>query len=83
MAIKFFKTIEPFGEFSNFARYSVTLDNYSWPTAEHYFQAQKHIGTPYYHEIRQAKTPRIAANLGRDRAHSLRPDWENEEMRTK
>ena len=74
--IKFFKTKEPYGEFSNFSRYAVQLDGYSWPTAEHYFQAQKHINTPFYHEIRQAKTPRIAADLGRDRAHPLRPDWE-------
>ena len=76
MAIKFFKTKEPYGEFSNFSRYAVDLDGYSWPTAEHYFQAQKHIGTPLYREIRQAKTPRIAADLGRDRTHPLRPDWE-------
>lgn len=34
--------------------------------SEHYFQAQKFAGTPYLEEIRAMKTPREAANKGRD-----------------
>lgn len=67
---------EPYGCFSNFAPYGVKLDGLWWPTTEHYFQAQKFAGTPYMDEIRQAETPKIAAELGRSRAHPLRPDWE-------
>ncbi len=66
----------PYGCFSNFAPYPVRLRGKSWPTSEHYFQAQKFSGTPREHEIRRARTPRRAARLGRDRRHRPRRDWE-------
>ena len=75
--INFYHLGEPYGEFSNFARFPVRMQGKTWPTSEHYFQAQKYAGQPREEEIRQAKTPRIAANMGRDRAHNLRPDWES------
>lgn len=53
------------------------LDNLWWATSEHYFQAQKFIGTPDLEQVRQARTPKDAANMGRDRSRTLRPDWEN------
>jgi len=77
MSIKFYKLKDPYGCFSNFSRYPFTLDGDDWKTTEHYFQAQKYIGTPRYNEIRDAETPRIAADLGRDRSLPLRPDWED------
>ena len=67
---------EPYGCFSNFSRHGFIWDELYWPTTEHYFQAQKFVGTPYLDQIRQLKTPKDAANLGRDRALPLRPDWE-------
>ena len=75
--INFYHLNEPYGEFSNFARFPVRMLGKTWPTSEHYFQAQKYAGTPREEEIRQAKSPSIAARLGRDRAHKLRPDWES------
>lgn len=65
-----------YGCFSNFAPYSITLKGVVWPTSEHYFQAQKFVGTEHEDAIRRAKTPKLAANLGRSREHPLRPDWE-------
>jgi len=76
MAIKFYSTHGAYGSFSNFSRHSIFLDNHSWPTVEHYFQAQKHIGTPRYKAILKASTPKIAATLGRERDKPLRADWE-------
>ena len=76
MKIEFFRTREPYGEFSNFSRHSITLKGKIWPTTEHYFQAQKFAGTEHEEKVRLAPTPRIAANIGRDRNLPLRTDWE-------
>lgn len=67
---------EPYGCFSNFSAHGFTLDGAYWPTSEHYFQAQKFAGTPHAEEVRQAKTPKDAANMGRERKRPLRKDWE-------
>ena len=75
--VHFYSTAEPFGEFSNFARYPITLGGEHWPTSEHYFQAQKFADAAYRQLIRGAKTPMIAARLGRDRSQKLRRDWES------
>src|SRR5262245_18609741 len=74
--INFYHLNEPFGFFSNFWRSPVLLKGIRWPTTEHYFQAQKFAGTPREEEIRLARSPMIAARMGRSRAHKLRPDWE-------
>ncbi len=74
--IKFYHLEEEYGCFSNFARYPINLNGKTWPTSEHYFQAQKFVGTKYEEEIRLAKSPRIAAEMGRDRKNPLRSDWE-------
>lgn len=52
------------------------LDGQWWLTVEHFFQAQKFAGTPHAEEIRQASTPKRAAEIGRDRKRPLRSDWE-------
>jgi len=77
MIINFYHLGDPYGEFSNFARYPIQLHGKTWPTSEHFFQAQKYAGTPREEEIRHAKTPSEAARLGRDRKVGLRPDWES------
>src|SRR4051794_33998401 len=74
--IKFYKLNEPYGEFSNFSPYPIELNGRVWPTSEHFFQAQKFADTEHEEAIRQAKSPMIAARMGRSRARPLRPDWE-------
>jgi N-glycosidase YbiA len=74
--IKFYRTKEEFGEFSNFADFPLDLDGLEWPTSEHYFQAQKFLEPKIREQIRKAPTPGEAARLGRDRNHPLRCDWE-------
>ncbi|MFZ6780397.1 NADAR family protein [Undibacterium sp. Ji83W] len=75
--IKFYSAEDEYGEFSNFARYSISMKGKTWPTSEHYFQAQKFVDAIYREKIRKANTPAIAARLGRARTEKLRPDWES------
>ncbi len=67
---------EPYGCFSNFSAHSFELDGQTWPTSEHYFQAQKFAGTAYVGVVKRAKSPSEAAKVGRDRSLPLRPDWD-------
>jgi len=77
MTINFYSSDElPYGCFSNFARYGFESDGVWWPTAEHFYQAQKFVPTPYAELIRRAETPRRAADLGRAPFPPLRQDWE-------
>jgi len=75
-AIRFYRVGEPYGEFSNFAPFPITIAGLTWPTSEHYFQAQKFAGTPHADTIRQTPSPATAAKLGRSRNFPLRADWE-------
>ena len=77
MSIKFYATGDLYGEFSNFALFPFKLDGKIWLTSEHYFQAQKFVDEAYREKIREAKSPLIAAWLGRSRTVPLRPDWED------
>src|SRR5882672_7308237 len=74
--ISFYRVSEPYGEFSNFSPHPLELKARVWPTVEHYFQAQKFAGTEHEELIRLAKSPMVAARMGRSRERPLRPDWE-------
>jgi len=74
--IYFYSDRAAYGCFSNFSAHGITLNGRWWPTSEHYFQAQKFAGTPHEEAIREAKTPKQAATMGRERTRPLRPDWE-------
>ncbi|MGW1280223.1 NADAR family protein [Streptomyces tsukubensis] len=77
MTIYFYGTDDvPYGCFSNFSAHGLELDGQLWPTSEHYFQAQKFIGTRHAELVRRARTPLRAAELGRDPSRPLRRDWE-------
>jgi len=74
--MRFYRLNEPYGEFSNFSPHPFELDGRIWPTSEHYFQAQKFPDTEHEEAIRLAKSPMIAARMGRSRDRPLRADWE-------
>src|SRR6266850_6593611 len=76
MRILFYRLNEPYGEFSNFSPHPFELKGRRWPTSEHYFQAQKFAGTEHEEGIRLARSPMIAARMGRSRQRPLRHDWE-------
>lgn len=79
MTIYFYKVWQPYGCFSNFSLHSIEMQNTLWATVEHYYQAQKFVGSPdreviplIYH----ASTPEEAAALGRCSTYQMRSDWE-------
>jgi N-glycosidase YbiA len=74
--INFYSTSDEYGAFSNFAPYPIALGGATWPTSEHYFQAQKFENPADRDAIRKVKSPMIAARMGRDRKRKLRRDWE-------
>ena len=76
MTIYFYTKNDEFGEFSNFSNHGVELEGLWWPTVEHYFQAQKFHDISYREKIRNAPSPKQAAELGRSRKVPLREDWE-------
>jgi len=76
LTIYFYSTTDTYGNFSNFSRYGIEVDGQWWQTVEHYYQAQKFEDGAYRERIRMAHTPKQAAELGRNRAMPLRPDWE-------
>lgn len=75
--LKSYAVNEAYGEFSNFALYPIKLKGKYWPTTEHYFQAQKFAGTAQEEKIRKAKSPMLAAKLGRNRKIQIVKNWDN------
>ncbi|MHC5541517.1 NADAR family protein [Singulisphaera rosea] len=75
--INFYSVSDDYGSFSNFSPHPIRLGGKTWPTSEHYFQGQKFVGTPDENDVRQAKSPMIAARMGRSRKRPLRKDWES------
>jgi N-glycosidase YbiA len=76
MTILFYSLRAPYGCFSNFSPHKIFLKGTWWPTSEHYFQAQKFAGTEHEEQVRLARTPQRAADMGRERNRPLRADWE-------
>ena len=74
--IEFYLVNEPYGCFSNFSRHGFELEGLYWPTAEHYFQAQKFARTEHARRIATARTPKEAARLGRARVYGQRVEPE-------
>jgi len=75
--VRFYHVSAEFGAFSNFAPYPIRMVGETWPTSEHYFQAQKFADVAYQAKIRETKSPMQAARMGRDRKQTLRGDWES------
>ena len=79
MTIYFYKVWQPYGCFSNFSPHGIQMQGTYWPTVEHYYQAQKFVGSVdavIIPIIQAAETPEEAAALGRCHTRQLRSDWE-------
>eukprot|EP01059_Diplonema_ambulator_P003742 TRINITY_DN13451_c0_g1_i1.p1 TRINITY_DN13451_c0_g1~~TRINITY_DN13451_c0_g1_i1.p1 ORF type:complete len:186 (+),score=42.78 TRINITY_DN13451_c0_g1_i1:40-558(+) len=73
----FYSTRGVHGCFSNFSSHPVVIDGRRYATTEHYFQAMKFVGSPVDMEaVADAPSPKLAAQMGRDRKRPLRKDWE-------
>lgn len=77
MAIKFYRTRDEYGAFSNFAKYPVEIDGKVWPTTEHYYQAMKFVNVNAQEAIRNLDTPKEAASAGRSSGFGpIKEDWD-------
>ena len=76
VTLRFYETSRPYRCFSNFSKHPIEVDGRIWATSEHFFQAAKFSDAPDVDAIWAAKTPFLAAQLGRERHRSLRPDWD-------
>lgn len=75
MSIKFYKTLAPYGEFSNFHRKVYKINGIKYKSSEHYYQSKKFEGTEWEEYIRNQRTPKFAASEGRREDLPLREDW--------
>jgi N-glycosidase YbiA len=79
-ALYFYDCNKPYCEFSNFfdmRKHTLVLYGQSWPSTEHYFQAQKFVvpGNPAFNAICQASSPRQASDIAKQHANKVRRDW--------
>lgn len=74
--IRFYSKSPEYGWLSNFSEHNFTLVGLRWPSVEHYYQAQKYIGTEVAERIRKADSPAKARKAGQDRSLVLRADWD-------
>ena len=73
--ILFYHSDQPYGELSNFSVHAVFLQGKVWPTTEHYYQAQKFMGTDREEGIRRSPTPTKAKRLAGLWKSERRGDW--------
>lgn len=76
MAIYFYKEKGPLGYLATYSNHGFYKDGIYWKTSEHYYQAQKFENDDVRNQIINAETPKIASQIGRDRNHKLRKNWE-------
>ena len=76
--IDFYNREDPFYEFTNFYVCPILIiDNKNWSTTEHYFQAQKFVGTPHCEFVRRLSSPRDTFEYARSPNVQkwIRSDW--------
>lgn len=72
----FYEATQPYYEFTNFYPAPITISGKTYPTSEHYFQAQKFATTDpaLAEKIRTSASPRDAFNLARTNQR-IEPNW--------
>lgn len=76
MSIKFYKTKDPHGHMSNFYRSKFYWNGIWWKTSEHAYQAAKTCDYDEIVLVRDAKTPRIARDIGQ--TVELKPHFDHD-----
>ncbi len=74
--VNFYGANEEYGFLSNFYSAPIEIDGRSWPTTEHYYQAQKFSDPGRQEAIREAATPGVAKKLAWSGSTGLRSDWD-------
>lgn len=75
--IKFLRTREKYGPFSNFSKHAIIVSEEEWSTTEAWYQAEKFTDLLIREYIRTAPTPKEAKNRAYEYPDKVRPDWEN------
>lgn len=73
--ILFYEPFDSHGFLSNFYPANIEISGTTWPTSEHYYQAQKFSNAIIRQEILSAKTPDVAFALSRKYQEHSRSDW--------
>lgn len=77
MAIEFYKEFGPLGYLANYSNHSFNKNGVFYKTVEHYYQSEKFADEKIKKEILNAKTPKIASNIGRDRNNPRKDNFKN------
>lgn len=75
--IIFYGANEEYGFLSNFYAAPIEVDGSTWPTTEHYYQAQKFSDPSRQAAIREAATPGVAKKLAWLDGTGRRSDWDS------
>jgi ribA/ribD-fused uncharacterized protein len=77
MEICFYSKSPDYGGLSNFdQRGSFVIDGLTWPTVEHYYQAQKFDDPELRRRIRTEKTALATKKLAQSHSGEVRGDWD-------
>ena len=76
MPVMFYSKSREYSWLSNFSDHGFTLNGIRWPSVEHFYQAQKYVGTEVAERIRKAESTAKARKVGQDRSLVPRPDWD-------
>lgn len=76
-AIYFYNKNQPYYEFTNFYEAPLRMADGIWPTSEHYYQAQKFVGTPLYKQIQSAPSAREAFTIARTHKSQVCANWQS------
>lgn len=74
--IQFYAANDPYGFLSNFYAAPIELNGFTWPTTEHYFQAQKFADPTRQAAIRAASTPGVAKQIAWADDTGMHSDWQ-------
>lgn len=77
MAIYFYKEFGPLGYLANYSDHGFYKDGIYYKTVEHFYQSKKFLNLELQNKIIEAKTPKEASNIGRNRNNKLRDNWSN------
>ncbi len=75
--IYFYTSKEPYFEFSNFYEFEFSLNDESWKSVEHCYQAAKFESGEYRRKIQSAETPMDARLLGQSKEFAIRKNWDS------
>ena len=62
--------------YANLAAIPITIDSFTWHSAEQFFQASKFTDETIITKIKKCSNPFLCATIGQTREFKIRDDWE-------